>query len=127
MKMMELLQEKLEKKIGDEWVGIDGDEYELIEDGLLRKGIPRDEYVSLAEIDEWADTMKEGFTPKLEDTYYHIGVVYQGFTNEGNLTVKCREYNSSVQDEKRIKQGNYFETFNEAEKKLEEILKILSK
>lgn len=127
MKMMDLLQEILGKEIGDEWVGKDGDEYELTEDGLIRRSVPKDEYVSLAEIDEWVYDMKEEFKLEVGKLYYYIGSVREGYADEDILTVKCKYYNETKRDEHTKSQGNYFETREEAKEKLDEILRILNK
>lgn len=127
MKLMDLLQEKLEKKIGDEWVGKDGREYKMDKDGIL---VNQDDIwkriSSISRIDDILEDIKEEWRPITNEFYYHIGIGSRSIHESGFIMVKGSNNDSTIGDEGRMRQGNYFKTREEAEEKLEKILGVLN-
>ena len=120
MKLMDLLQEKLEKKIGDEWVGKDGREYKMDKDGILVNQDDIWKRVTLSNIDKNIENIKEVWKPKIKDVFYLITSI------AGELIVYKDIYGNAIADNNRIAQNNYFKTKEEAEEKLEQILGVLN-
>lgn len=120
MKLIDLLCEKLEKKIGDEWMSKCGRQYRLNEGGLEMKTFSEGWVeIGLTYIDENLDEIKPKWAPDYNERYYCIT------SHNGQLVVKERTNIEHIIDSNNLKENNYFKTMEEADIMLCSFLKTL--